>query len=165
METEQREFEMSQEEKDQLIGRYAHHWCDFLYKLMDEITHTDLNAFLKHHGFKLLNPNAKPEPDNSQHWVYAMQDDFINPSTKKSVNMTISFFGAMHVRANTQNLLEAIVRLARGSGSTPQEVSRQIIEFKRKEGDYAKDAFETPDRITTQPPAKNDPLAGVKRGK
>lgn len=155
METEQRQFDgpqMSQEEKDQLIGRYAHHWCDFLYKLMDEITHLDLVAFMKHHGFKLLNPGAKPEPDNSQHWVWEMKDDIINPHTKKPVNMTISYFGAMHGRANVQNLLEAIVRLAHGSNSTPQEVSRDILEFKSKGGSAKKDAS----------PTKNDPLAGVR---
>lgn len=161
-------FEMTDEEKAQLVGRYAHHWCDYLYKVMNSITAKDLVEFLKSRGVKLINqPNTKGEADGSMHWVFEIKDGWKIPGTdKKSETMTVSFFGVPHDRANKQNILDCIVRLSRSSG-TPMEISQEIFEFIQERDEPRKAVREerkeekTEEPTAPAAPPKANPLAGI----
>ncbi len=89
------EPEMTEEERAQLVGRYAHHWCDILYRVMDDIKHTHLVDYLKKQGVALEKVLDK-EPDGSMHWIFKMKDNFVyldsqGKPSEKCVPMTVSF--------------------------------------------------------------------------
>lgn len=179
-------FEMTEEEKQQLVGRFAHEFCDHIYKIMDEINHNVLLPFIEERGkllglkiVKLLNKPGK-DGDGILHWTFAMADNFFYPDkdgkpTDKVVPMTLSFFGDMHVRANAQSILDCIVRLARGAGMTPMQLTGEIIHFMRDFKDptepIAPPVIDPPVAkpvVTDGPPkagVKADPLAGVQTKK
>ncbi|HIA51288.1 MAG TPA: hypothetical protein EYN91_04265 [Candidatus Melainabacteria bacterium] len=167
------DFTMSEEERSQLVGRYAHHWCDLLHRVMDDIKHTHLVEYLRRKGVE-LEKHIK-EVDNTEHWIFKMKDNFVyldsqGKPTEKCVPMTVSFYGQMHVRANAQNILDCIVRLARGTERTPMEVSADImgVRFAREpeiEEDETEEVAPSPiihTPLPAQPAKKPDPLTGVK---